>query len=223
MEGNLYLNKEKFYMYKTITLLLVLCQTSVIAKMNNLTFTNLESLEGLSKPLMVKEINVQKEQISKLRDIYAKNNKSIEKVFNIIIKEKPVAIITYSISDSRIFRTVIVTENLLLIFKGNSDKINFKEFYSYRMSINQKKLFLSLKQYLSSHKHELLEFKGDFSHPGKGTTTFMLSLPNRNEYHSFVIDNIGYFQNKNIVYKIYYMIKEICETFNDDEESMNMS
>ena len=210
-------------MYKTITLLLVLCQTSVIAKMNNLTFTNLESLEGLSKPLMVKEINVQKEQISKLRDIYAKNNKSIEKVFNIIIKEKPVAIITYSISDSRIFRTVIVAENLLLIFKGNSDKINFKEFDLYRMSINQKKLFLSLKQYLSLHKHELLEFKGDFSHPGKGTTTFMLSLSNRNEYHSFVIDNIGYFQNKNIVYKIYYMIKEICETFNDDEASMNMS
>ena len=210
-------------MYKTITLLLVLCQISVIAKMNNLTFTNWESLESLSKPLMIKETNVQKEQISKLRDIYAKNNKSIEKVFNIIIKEKPVAIITYSISDSRIFRTVIVAENLLLIFKGNSDKINFKEFDLYRMSINQKKLFLSLKQYLSSHKHELLEFKGDFSHPGKGTTTFMLSLSNRNEYHSFVIDNIGYFQNKNIVYKIYYMIKEICETFNDNEESMNMS
>lgn len=210
-------------MYKTITLLLVLCQTSVIAKMNNLIFTNLESLEGLSKPLMIKEINVQKEQISKLRDIYAKNNKSIEKVFNFIIKEKPVAITTYSISDSRIFRTVIVAENLLLIFKGDSDKINFKEFDTYRMSINQKKLFLSLKQYLSLHKHELLEFKGDFSHPGKGTTTFMLSLSNRNEYHSFVIDNIGYFQNKNIVYKIYYIIKEICEAFNDDDESMNMS
>ena len=210
-------------MYKTITLLLVLCQISVIAKMNNLTFTNWESLESLSKPLMIKETNVQKEQISKLRDIYAKNNKSIEKVFNIITKEKPVTIITYSISDSRIFRTVIVAENLLLIFKGNSDKINFKEFDLYRMSINQKKLFLSLKQYLSLHKHELLEFKGDFSHPGKGTTTFMLSLSNRNEYHSFVIDNIDFIQNKNIIYKIYYMIKEICEAFNDDDESMNMS
>ena len=210
-------------MYKTITLLLVLCQTSVIAKMNNLTFTNLEFLEGLSKPLMVKEINVQKEQISKLRDIYAKNNKSIEKVFNIITKEKPIAIITYSISDSRTFRTVIVAENILLIFKGNSDNINFKEFDFYRMSINQKKQFLSLKKYLSLHKHELFEFKGDFSHPGKGTTTFMLSLSNRNEYHSFVIDNIDFIQNKNIIYKIYYMIKEICEAFNDDDESMNMS
>lgn len=210
-------------MYKTITLLLILCQTSVIAKMNNLTFTNWESLEGLSKPLMIKEINVQKEQISKLRDIYAKNNKSIEKVFNIITKEKPIAIITYSISDSRTFRTVIVAENILLIFKGNSDNINFKEFDFYRMSINQKKQFLSLKKYLSLHKHELFEFKGDFSHPGKGTTTFMLSLLNINECHSFVIDNIDYFQNKNIIYKIYDMIKEICETFNDDDESMNMS
>ena len=210
-------------MYKTITLLLVLCQTSLIAKMNNLTFINWESLEGLSRPLMIKEINVQKEQISKLRDIYVKNNKSIEKVFNIISKEKPVAIITYSIFDSRIFRTVIVTENILLIFKGNADDVNFKEFNFYKMSINQKKMFLSLKQYLSLHKHELLEFKGDFFHPGKGTTTFMLSLPNRNEYHSFVIDNIDYFQNKNIIYRIYYMITKICEAFKDDGESMNMS
>lgn len=210
-------------MYKIITLLLVLCQTSVIAKMNNFTFTNWESLEGLSKPLMIKEINVQNEQMSKLRDIYEKNNKSIEKIFNIISKEKPVAIITYSISDSRVFQTVIVTENILFIFKGNADNINFKKFDLYKMSIKQKKLFLFFKQYLSLHKRELLEFKGDFSHPGKGTTTFMLSLSNKKEYHSFVIDNINYFRDKNVIYKIYYMITEIYEAFNGDGETMNMS